>query len=293
MLARAGHDVGFVARGATSAAIRAHGLRLRGQDGDELVPITRVADDAAALGPAELVLMAVKTWQVPELAPRLVPLVGPDTIVVPLQNGVESAGQLAASLGQERVVGGLCHMLSWVERPGEIRWIGSVPSVTVGPRHAGQAAAVERAAILLRSGGIHVVVTETIERALWAKLLFIAPLGAVGAVADAGAGAFRHEPAARTRLEATMHEIVAVAAARGVELAPDVVSSALRRIDSLPEDATASLQRDILAGRPSELHELIGAVVRLGRESGVATPVSAELYAALLPLEQQARALAN
>jgi 2-dehydropantoate 2-reductase len=300
-LALAGNDVRVLARGATLDAIRAHGLRLRGPDGDFTARVAVAASEAAALGEVDFVLVAVKTWQLADMAPRLVPLVGEHTIgepsgalrlapiVVPLQNGVEAAGRLAAALGDARVVGGLCAMLSWAERPGEIKWIGGTPMVTLGARRPEQAAAVAACSERLRGAGLRVEIASDIDRALWSKLLFIAPLGAVGAVEGAAAGALRRAPAVRARLEAAMYEVAAVAAARGVALAPDAVAVAMRRIDQLPEDATASLQRDIAAGRPSELHELIGAVVRLGQEAHVETPVSAGIYAALLPLEARAR----
>jgi 2-dehydropantoate 2-reductase len=248
-----------------------------------------VSDDASALGEVDMVLVTVKTWQIPDVAPRLEPLVGVGTAVVPLQNGVEAADRLASCLGPERVIGALCHMLSWVERPGEIRWIGAPPMVTLGARRAEQAEAVGACATALREALVKVEVTDSIEQALWIKLLFIAPFGAVGAVERAPAGELRREPRSRARLEAAMREVFAVAGGRGVALPAEVVARAMQRIDALPEDATASLHRDVLAGRPSEVHELLGAVVRLGHDAGIDTPVSTELYEALLPLERRAR----
>jgi 2-dehydropantoate 2-reductase len=289
MLARGGHEVRLLARGAALEAIRSRGLRVTGPEGEPLALRLAVSDDPSAIGPVDMVLVATKTWQVPGVARRLGPLVGGSTAVVPLQNGVEAAEQLEAHLDANHVLGGLCHMLSWAEQPGEIRWMGARPSVTLGARRAGQTAAVDACAAALRSGGVDVEVTGSIEPALWSKLLFIAPFGAVGAVEQAPAGALRADARSRARLEASMVEVSAVAAARGVALAPDTVANAMRRIDSLPADARASMHRDVLAGRPSEVHELIGAVVRLGRAAGVEVPVSAELYASLLPLERRAR----
>jgi 2-dehydropantoate 2-reductase len=289
MLARGGHDVRVLARGAALEAIGARGLRLRGPDGDHVVPVARVSDDPSAIGEVDLVLVAVKTWQVLAVASRLSHLVRDDTVVVPLQNGVEAIGQVASTIGPEHVVGGICHMLSWIERPGEIGWMGFVPSVTLGARQPAQAELVARSAAVLQSAGVRVEITEEIESALWVKLLFIAPFGAVGAAERLSVGPLRREPRARGRLEAAMREVAAVAGGRGVVLPADAVALAMQRIDMLPEDATASLYRDIAAGRPSELNELIGAVVRLGQEARVDTPVSTALYAELLPLERRAR----
>lgn len=289
MLARGGQDVRLLARGGALEAIREHGLRTHGADGDHAVPIARVSDDAAELGTADIVLVTVKTWQLAELAPRLAPLIGDRTLVVPMQNGVEASEVLARSLGEDRVIGGVARLISWQERPGEVRWIGRWPSLTIGGLRPGQADAVEACAAALRAGAIEVLVTDAIERARWLKLLFIAPLGAVGAVERAPVGVFRTQPRARAFLDATMHEIAAVATARGVDVTEEDIAAAMERIDELPESSTSSMHRDIVDGKPSELHELIGAVVRLGRQAQVATPASAELYAELEPLERRAR----
>ncbi len=288
-LAGGGHDVRFVARGATLAAIREHGLVVHGPDGDHRARIAKADSDPAKLGVAQIVIVTVKAWQLADLAPRLRPLVGADTAVLPLQNGVEASELLGAALGDDRVLGAVAHMISWAEQPGEIRWIGIAPSVTLGARHDGQAELVQRCAATLRTSGIQAIITPAIERVRWAKLLFIAPFGAVGAAEGATAGTIRREPRTRAQLEGAMREVAAVAAARGIELAADAVAVAMQRIDSLPEDATASMQRDLVAGRRSELRELIGAVVRLGHQAHVDTQVSAELLAKLEPRESQAR----
>ncbi len=289
LLARAGNDVRMLARGTALAAIQDHGVRILGPDGDHTVPIPRASDDPAALGTADIVLVTVKTWQLAELGPRLALLVTDQTLVVPVQNGVEASEILARSLGEDRVIGGVAVMISWAESPGVIRWIGFYPSLTIGARHPGQQAATLACAARLRTGGLEILVTDDIARARWLKLLFQAPYAAAGAVERVPLGVLRRTPHTRARIEAAMHEVAALAAARGVSLPPDAVAAALRRIDMLPEDATASMHRDIVAGRPSELHELIGAVVRLGREARVETPVSAALYAELEPLERRAR----
>lgn len=319
MLARAGHAVHVVARGAAVQAIGERGIVTRGPDGEHTVAVAQVAEDAAAIGAVDVVLVTVKTWQLAALAPRLVPLIGPRTLVIPLQNGVEASEGLAPALGDAHVLGAVCRVISWIERPGEVRWMGMRPSLTIGARHAvsnapaapdasaasdaraapdvpaasdapAAPAAIEACAAALRAGGIEVLVSDTIERARWLKFLFIAAYSAVGAVARVPLGALRADLTIRARLESVMREVAAVAAARGVALPPDTVALTMQRIDILPADATASMHRDILEGRRSELHELIGAAVRLGRESRVPTPVSAALYAELEPLERLARA---
>jgi 2-dehydropantoate 2-reductase len=291
MLGRTGHDVRLLARGAALARIRDHGVILRGPDGESQFRPSRVADHAEALGAVDLVLVTVKTWQLAELGPQLVRLIGPRTIVVPMQNGIEASEILARALGDRHVAGGVAHMICWAERPGEIRVSEPPPGIKLGARSAAQdAGALEACAETLRSGGVQAQVVPNIEQLRWGKFLFISAYAAVGAAARQPIGELRASPAGRARLEATMHEVAALAAARGGALPASIVADSLRRLDGLPADAMASMHRDVVAGRPSELHELIGAVVRLGRELAVATPVSAELYAQLAPLEQQARA---
>jgi len=288
MLARGGNDVRMLARGPALGVIRERGLRVLGPDLDYTVPIARASDDPSELGVADVVIVTVKTWQLTELAPRLVPLVGPHTIVVPLQNGVEASEQLAPALGEDRVVGAVARVISWVERPGEVRWIVP-PSLTIGLRRPAPGDDLEACARILRTGGIEVLIAASIEPARWTKFLFIAPYAAVGAVERAPLGVIRTRPDARARLIAAMDEVAAVAIARGVALPADTASLMLQRLDNLPADATTSMHRDIVEGRPSELEQLIGAVVRLGREARVATPVSDALYAELAPLERRAR----
>ncbi|HEY0195126.1 MAG TPA: 2-dehydropantoate 2-reductase [Kofleriaceae bacterium] len=292
MLARAGQDVRLLARGAALTAIRAHGVRLHEPEGSSVVPLAKVTDEPAELGVADLVLVAIKTWQLAELGPRLQPVVGDQTLVIPTQNGVEASEILGRALGDERVAGGVAHMISRTDGPGEVRWFGPQPTLRIGARSSGQRDGIAAAAETLRSGKIHVVVADDIEQERWIKFLSISAYAAVGAIARVPVGELRSRPEARARLEATMRETAALAAARGVTLPADVVEDAMRRLDALPASATASMHRNIVAGQPSELHELIGAVVRLGRESGVPTPVSAALYAELAPLEAAARARA-
>jgi len=289
MLARRGVDVRMLARGAALAAIRERGIRVRAHDGEYTVPIDRVSDEVSALGTADLVIVTVKTWQLAELGPRLTPLVGAEALLLPLQNGVEASEQLAAAMGEERVIGGVARVISWIERAGEVRSM-IPPGLTIGARSAGQRYATEACAAALRAAGIEVVVAEDIELERWRKFLFIAPYSAVGAVTRLPLGVVR-QPPHRARIEAAMREVVAVAAARGVTLPHDAVAVTLAWYDSLPSDATASMHRDIVAGRTSELYELIGAVVRLGAAAQIATPVSAELFAELEPLERRARGL--
>jgi 2-dehydropantoate 2-reductase len=293
LLARAGTEVAFVARGDHLKAIREQGLRVDSPRGSFTLTGVEAADDPARLAPADVVLVAVKGWQVREVAPGLAALLKPGGFAVPLENGVEAASELARALGGDRVAGGLCHMLSWIEGPGRIRHAGNLLLVTVGERGGAASPRVEALAAELRRAGIDVDVAADVEAAAWQKFVFIAPLGAVGAATRAPIGVVRSLPETRALLVAAMEEIAKVARARGVKLAPDAVARALELVDRMPAEATASMQRDVQAGRPSELEDQTGAVVRLGREASTPVPVHALLYAVLLPQEAAARRAAG
>ncbi len=289
-LAQAGLDVGFVARGAHLETMLAEGLRIESPLGDAVVKPVRASAEPAGLGVADVVLVAVKTWQVADAARRIAPLLGPGTMVVPLQNGVEAADVLAEAVGRARVVGGLCKIVSRLAAPGWIRHDGVAPRIEVGELDGSTSPRVEAfRAACERAPGMTLAVPADIRVALWEKLLFIAPVSAVGAVTRLPIGPVRACPESRSLLERAAAEVQAVAAARGVTLGADAVARMMRFLDGMAGEATTSLQRDVAEGRPSEVDAQIGAVVRLGREHGVPTPVSDVLQGCLAPLERAAR----
>jgi 2-dehydropantoate 2-reductase len=251
-----------------------------------------VSEEPAGLArgsPFDAVLVCVKAGQVREVAAALRPLVGEGTVVVPLQNGVEAAEALSAELGAGRVAGGLCHVFAWREGPGEVRTTGTPLQITLGELKGPVTPRLTRLAEAIRGSGAGAVLADDVVAAAWEKFLFIDPFGSVGAVTRAPIGVMRSEPRTRALLVAAVEEVDALARARGVALAADAVARTLARYDELPAEATASMQRDVAAGRPSELHEQTGAVVRLGEAAGANVPVHRFLYAALLPQEAAAR----
>lgn len=288
-LARAGIDVTLIARGDHLRAMQQHGLRVDSPRGDFVVHPVKATDDPAAVGPVDVVIVAVKAWQVPDAAQAVRPMLGPQTFVVPLQNGVEAPAQLAEALGAGRVVGGLCRIISMIAGPGYIRHAGLEPTIVIGELDRRPGERTERLRQTLEQAGITAQVASDIHVALWEKFIFLAPLSGVGGVTRAPIGVSRAVPETRRLLEAAMAEIAAVGRARGIALPDDAVARAMAIVDATPAEGTASMQRDLIAGRPSELESQNGAVVRLGREAGVPTPVHAFLYAALLPMELRAR----
>ena len=289
-LAQAGEEVVFIARGEHMRALQTHGLRVDSVKGDFIVQSVQASDDPSQVGIVDMILVGVKAWQVPEAAWAMRPLVGLETFVVPLQNGVDAPTELAAVLSAEHVLAGLCRIISFVAGPGHIRHVGGEPYIAFGEldNHPSERAEKLRQAFV-RAQGVMVEIPADILAAMWQKFLLIASWSGVGAVTRAPIGVLRTLPETRRMLEQAMQEILSVALARNIALSQEAISHSMAFIDGLPPAGTASMQRDIMEGRPSELASQNGAVVRLGQEVGVATPLHAFIYHSLLPLELRAR----
>jgi 2-dehydropantoate 2-reductase len=288
-LAQAGEDVVFLARGAHLHAIQEQGLRVESVDGDFAIRPAQATDDPVEIGPVDVVLLAVKGWQVPQAIEKVRPLVGPETFVVPLLNGVEAPEQLVAAFGAYHVLGGLCGLYGSVVGPGHVRNVLPRPFVTIGELNHAQSSRSEQLRQTFEHAGVQVTIAADIHAALWEKLLFVGPFGGVGAVTRAPVGVLRRQAETRNLLEGTMREVFVLARALGVHVGDEAIEKALAGIDLSPEQATASMQRDIMAGRPSELESQLGVVVRLAHPAGVEVPCHTFLYASLLPQERKAR----
>lgn len=288
-LAKAGEQVVFIARGENLKALQTSGLRVDSFLGDFHLQPVQAAEDPAQVGPVDMVLVAVKAWQVPEVAPRLAPLVGEETGVVYLGNGVDAPAQLAHALGPKAVLGGLTRISAALVAPGHVAHLGIEPTIAFGELDGRRSARVEALRQAFERAQVKAITPDDIQAAMWEKFVFIAAISGVGAVTRAPVGDFRAVPETRQMLEAAIQEVVAVARARGINLPPDAAERTLAIIDGLAPTVTASMQRDIMEGRPSELGAQNGAVVRMGLEVGVPTPTHAFIYASLLPQELKAR----
>lgn len=288
-LARSGADVTFIARGEHLEAMRQQGLHVDSVFGDFVVSPVQATDDPAQVGPVDVVLLGVKATQVSTVLPALRPLVGPDTAIVPLQNGVEAPGQIAKELGAKHVVGGLAKIISFKAGAGHIRHAGADPYIALGELDNRPSQRTERFRQVLERSGISVDIPEDIEAALWQKFLLVISWGGVGAVTGAPIGVIRSVPETRQMLEQSMSEVWSVAQAKTIAVDEDTVLKTMAFVDTLPQNGTTSLHRDISDGNPSELDFWNGAVVRLGQEVGVATPLNRFIYNSLLPRELRAR----
>jgi len=289
-LAQAGHTVVFVARGEHLQALQRRGLQVQSIEGDFVIDPVQATDDPATVGVVDAIIVAVKTWQLPEAAEAMRPMVGAETFVVPLENGVEAPAHLAAVLGEEHVLGGLCRIISTLADPGHVHHSGISPTITFGELDGRRTERVERLRDAFKDAeGLTPEIAPDIHVAIWRKFLFIAALSGVGAVTRVPVGVLRDVPETRQMLIEAMEEIVCLARARDVALPGEAVDETLCFIDDLPAGGTASMQRDILAGQPSELESQNGAVVRLARGTGVSVPLNAFIYGSLLPQELRAR----
>ena len=286
-LAQAGEDVTFIARGEHLRAIKTTGLKVDGLPRDFVILPAKATDDVTEVGEVDLVVLGVKAWQVPDAARAMKPLVGSNTTVVPMQNGVEAAPQLVSELGPDNVIGGLCRIVSYVVEPGHIRHAGLKPSIIIGELDNRRTERITKIEQVFKHAGLEISVAADIQVALWTKLLFIASFSGIGAMANAPAGVIRSDPKWRAQMISAMEEIYTLAHARGINLPANAIDTVMAGVDALPEDATSSMQRDIAAGKPSELESQNGAVVRMARESGVDVPTHTLIYETLKSLDQR------
>ncbi len=289
-LAQAGEEVVFIARGEHLRAMQTHGLRVDSIKGDFTVQPVQATDDPSRVGKVDMILVAVKAWQVAEAAQAMKPMLGEETGVIWLGNGVDAPAQLAAELGAEHVLGGLTQISAVIAAPGYIRHVGIEPLIAFGEMDGRLSRRVEALRQAFeRASGVRVTTPADIQAAMWEKFVFIASISGVGAVTRAPAGVLRSVPETRQMLQRAIAEVTQVARARKINLPEDIVAKTLAFIDGMAPGVLASMQRSIMEGRPSELGAQNGAVVRMGLEVGVPTPVHEFIYASLLPQELKAR----
>jgi len=281
----------LIARGTTLKALRSTGLRVDSINGDIVLPHVNATDDPKSIGQVDAVLLAVKTFAIAEALESVRPLVGANTIVVPLENGIEAPEEIAAALGAEHAAGGLTALISFIVEPGHIRHVATEPIVLLGELDNRVSDRVRRLCDALVRAGIRAEIPEDIHRSMWTKFLFITPFSGIGAITRVPVGVWRSMPDVRAMASRAVREIIAIAAARGIDLGDDAEAKTMARYDGLAADATSSLQRDIMQGKPSELDAQLGAVLRLGQATNVATPLHEMLYHSLVPQERLARGL--
>ena len=283
-LARAGVDVTLIARGAHREAIEQRGLAIWSPLGDFVVQ-PRVTDTPASVGPVDLVLFAVKTYHNAAALPLLAPLVGPDTMVLTLQNGVSSPDDVGRAVGMSHVLAGPTYIATALRAPGLIEQVGTHRRIVFGEVTDGSApsARVRTVADLLADADIQAEPVADARVPLWEKFIYLAPFAAVTGASRQPAGVVWSTPALRATIDAAFAETEAVARAEGIAVAADVHERIRLYMDALPPSTRSSLLIDLQAGNRIELDALAADVVRRAARLGIPAPVMATLAATLTP----------
>lgn len=280
-LADAGHDVVFIARGKHLDAIRRNGLKIESALGDLHLKNAKVTDDPASVGPVDIVMFAVKLWDTESAGEQTKPLVGPDTLVITLQNGVDSVERLTPILGADHVVGGTTHVVTVMPEPGVIRQTSKFAKFTCGFSDRRSDPKLQAFVAAAQAAGIEAILSDDIERDRWQKFIFLAGTSGVTASTRMPLGPVMADPDTRAFFQKVMEEVQAVALAKGVAIANDFIDSQMAFADAVSPTTKASQLNDLEAGNRLELDWLAGKVVALGRELGVPTPANEAVYAIL------------
>ena len=282
-LAKSGAEVTFVARGAHLAAIRENGLRIEGDRGETHIKPAQATDDIAGIGTVDFVLFCVKFWDVEDVGRQLRAVVGPQTAIVPLQNGVDAAERLIPVLGPQAVMGGTAFVTGTIMAPGMIRQTGTYQRMTFGELDGRRSERGQRLRDLCEAAGFEGVFSPDIKVPIWEKFILLVPLSGLHALTRVPLGMWRDDPDLLALYEAALRETVAVGLAEGVPLPPDSVDNGMAQMGSMPAHHTTSMGNDLLRGTRIELPWFAGKVVKLGRRHDIPTPINGFIYAALKP----------
>jgi 2-dehydropantoate 2-reductase len=287
-LAKAGHEVVFLARGAHLMAMRENGLQVKSTNGDFTLTSLHATDRISEMGTPELVILGLKAWQAGALAGELKQILKPGSTVLPLQNGVTTADELALEINRQHIIGGLCRIFSWIESPGVICQQGVDPMILFGELDNTKTARILRLQEVFTQSGLQCRVVEDIQAELWKKFINICVSGLL-AITRSTYGELREQQETRALMIAVLQEVYDLSRKIGIHIAPEFVGKTMAFIDSFHYDATSSLTRDVWEGKPSEIEYQNGTVVRLGAQYGVPVPVNSFIYHCILPMERRAR----
>jgi 2-dehydropantoate 2-reductase len=280
-MAAAGHDVFFIARGANLAAMKANGLKLESVHGDLHLPKPNVTDDPKSVGPVDIVLFAVKLWDTESAAELARPLVGANTRVITLQNGVDSVERIAPILGIEQTVGGAAYIATVIAAPGVIKQTSHFAKMRFGRADKKPDAVLQAFADAGKAAKIDVDISADINVELWEKFIFLTAMAGSTGSMRSPIGVIRADPELRAFFRALMEEAYAVGRAKGVALAPDFVEGRMKFLETIEPGMKASMAHDLERGNRIELDWLAGKVRSLGRALNIPTPASDTVYTVL------------
>jgi 2-dehydropantoate 2-reductase len=282
-LAKAGADVTFIARGAHLAAMKSAGLKVQSPRGDTHLAPAQATDDPASIGAVDFVLFCVKLWDVESAGQAIKPLIGPDTAVIPLQNGIDAAERLIPILGSKAVMGGVAQISASIIAPGVIQQVGTFMRMIFGELDGGKSKRAEDFLALCLKSGFDATLSEQILTELWMKFILLASNASIMALARQPIGKLRDDPDIGPIFRASWQETFDVGRARGVALPPDAIDRIFDFVSHAPPAMKPSMALDLERGNRLELPWLGGKVVALGRELGVPTPTHSLMYAMLKP----------
>lgn len=283
LLARAGKDVTFIARGPHLVAIGGEGLRVLSDLSGEFTVRPRATDDTSSIGPIDLVLYTVKMYHNEQAIAAVAPMVGPDTVVLTLQNGIDNGDKLAAALGSHRVMIGVAFVQARILKPGVVEQRGQLGRIVFGEIQPGFTSRGRSLLEVFRGGGWNVERSENALSAMWRKFIYLTASAGVNAVTQATFGEMRGVPETRELIRTAYREIIDVAKARGAPVGEDTLEWCMEELDKFPAKGMTTLAKDFNQGNPVELEGLTGTVVHMGRELGVPTPVHDTIYGVLKP----------
>ncbi len=282
-LAKAGADVTFIARGAHLAAMKSAGLKIVGGRGETHVVPTQATDDPNSIGAVDVVLFCVKLWDVESAGEAIKPLVGPNTAVIPLQNGIDAAERLLPILGAKAVMGGVAQISASITAPGVITQVGTFMRMIFGELDGKITKRGEDFLALCQKAGFDATLSDRIVTELWMKFVLLASNAGITAATRQPIGQLRDDPDIRPVILAAFQEVIDVGRAKGVPLPSDTLAKIVEFIGHAPPAMKASMALDLDRGNRLELPWLSGKVVALGRELGVPTPTHGTMYAMLKP----------
>jgi 2-dehydropantoate 2-reductase len=288
MLAQGNCEVCFVARGAHLEAMRKSGLRIERAEGDIHLPHVAASDDPTFFGIPDVVLLCVKLWDIGAAARAVAPVIGPDTIVLSLQNGVQKDEMVGAAIGGGPVVGSVCYVASRISEPGVIHRTGTLQRLVFGEYDRKRRPQTSRFLEACRRSGIDAAISADIRRSIWEKFVFLVGLSAITTAMRSAIGAIRANPVGRAFLLELMQEVVKVGRAASVDLDAAYAEETLAFVDTLPADTKSSMLVDLERGKRLELPWLSGYVAELGMKLGVPTPCN-RVVGAVLALDVDGR----
>ena len=288
LLARSGEDVTFIARGAHLEALQTRGLTVKSPLFGDFTLQVKATHAPQEVGPVDVVLFCVKSYDTEEAAQQILPLIGPETVVLSLQNGIENEERLAQAVGEDTVLGAVAFVTAKIEAPGVILQTTKLSKLLFGELHGDITQRACRLQQVFEHANIATELHSDIHVALWEKFLFICALSGMTALTRLPIGQVLACPESREMTRQIMSEVAEVARRREVILAPDCVQRNFQSLERLEPQARGSLYVDLINGHKMELDTLNGAVVRLGREVDVSTPMNFAVYAALKPYTSSA-----